>query len=502
MRDRLTTNIFSAAGQTIVQMVMFVMLYRYLINRIGVDQLGTWSLVLAAVSAARVSELGFGGSIIKYVAAYRAQGDDQAASESLQTAAISVGALLALMVALAYPLLSLALPHVLPAAGLDAGRTILPFALVSIWLTSVADIWMNALDACLRSGLRAGIMIIGSLVFFLLALIGVEYYGLLGLAAAQVAQGVILLTVGWVAIRKVISQLPILPKQWKIVHFRKMLGYGINFQINSAVILLFEPAAKILIGRYGGLSAAGYFEMAQRMVIKVRALVVESNRVIVPVYAGMTSFKFDAPELYARNMRNLLFIVIPVFAALMALTPAICEAWVGSFQPQFVIMGVGLTFAWFLNTVSAPAYFAYLGQGKLRWITMAHVIMGTTNILAGLIFGHFFGWQGVLASFIGSLLLGSLLPICAYHYEHRIKTARLMSIPDMISAGVCFGAAVIVLAIYWRVLDAPLAGKWTRITIFTCLVAMVSVAAIWFHPLRRKIAAVTISRLMDFRTNI
>jgi O-antigen/teichoic acid export membrane protein len=103
MRHRLLKNIFSAAGQTIIQTVMLLILYRYLINHIGVDQLGIWSVVLAVVSSARVSELGFGGSITKFVAAYRAQGDDKAAAESLQTAAISVGALFALIITIAYP---------------------------------------------------------------------------------------------------------------------------------------------------------------------------------------------------------------------------------------------------------------------------------------------------------------------------------------------------------------------------------------------------------------
>ena len=497
MKSKLAKNIFSAAGQTIVQTVILLILYRYLLDRIGVDQLGIWSIVLATASAARVSELGFGGSIIKFVAAYRAQGDDQAAAESLQTAVISVGALFAIIVAMAYPLLLLALPHVLPAEGLDAGRSILPYGLVSLWLTSISDIWMNALDACFRSGLRAGIMIFSSLVFFLLSLASVELYGLVGLAAAQVIQGLILISVGWVAIRRVMPALPILPIKWKLGHFRKMLGYGINFQINSIVIWLFEPVTKILFGRYGGLSAAGYFEMAERMVIKIRAIVVESNRVIVPVYAGMTSYKIDAPDLYARNTQNLLFLVIPVFAALMAMTPAICEVWVGSFQPQFVIMGAWLTFAWFLNTVSAPAYFAYLGQGKLRWVTTAHIVMGATNAFAGLTLGSVFGWQGVLASFVGSLVLGSLIPVWAFHFEHRITKNQLLSTHDMMSAGICFGLAVITITSYWAVLDASLIDKWARVTIVTCFMGMVSVAATWFHPLRRQILILATSRLSD-----
>jgi O-antigen/teichoic acid export membrane protein len=498
MKDKLVFNIFSSAGQTIVQTLILLMLYRYLINRIGVDQIGIWSIVGATASVARISELGLGGSIVKFIATYRASGDDQAAAESLQTATISVGVLLAIIVAIGYPLLVVALPFVLPAEGLIAGQIILPYSLVSLWLNSVAGMWMNSLDACFQSGLRAAIMILGSVLFFFSAMVGVKLYGIVGLATAQVAQGVFLIATGWVAIRRAMPLVPILPNHWKILRFREMLGYGLNFQINSIVALLFEPTAKILFGRFGGLHVAGYFEMSQRMVMSVRALLIESNRVIVPVYAGMTSYKTDAPELYVQNLRNLLFLVIPVFAALMALTPAICEVWVGSFQAQFVIMGGLLTFAWFLNTVFAPAYFAYLGQGKLRWITIGHVAMGATNILAGFYLGKFFGWAGVLLSFTGALVLGSFIPAWAYHYENQILNRNLFLGYDVFSAGVCFTAALLTLTGYWAVLDASILDKWARLTIFTFIIAMVSLAMTWFHPLRKKLLTMTTS-MMKFQ---
>lgn len=482
---RLAINIFSAAGQTIVQTVILLLLYRHLIARIGIEELGIWSVVLATLSVARISEFGFGGSVLKFVAIHHAQRDDKTAAECLQTAAITVGGLFGVIALIGYPMLLSALPHVLPVAGLDVGRAIFPYGLVSLWLSSVGNIWMNALDAYHRSGLRACVMIFSSLVFFLLAMVGVNYYGLMGLAAAQVVQGLVIVTVGWVVIRRVNCTLPVFPWRWKIARFREIFSYGLNFQINSVVALLFEPITKIFLGRYGGLSVAGYFEMAQQIVIKVRALVVESNRVIIPVYAGMETYDIDAPKLYLRNTRTLLYLVIPVFASLTALVPAICEAWIGSFQPQFVSIGCWITLAWFLNTASAPAYFAYLGQGKLRWVTTAHIVMGATNICSGFLLGRFFGWQGIIAAFVGSLVLGSLLPVFAYNCEHRIKFLQFLSPPDVISAGVCFGFALFVLASYWALLDSNLIVKWQRIIIFTCAMGMVSATTLWLHPLRR-----------------
>ena len=138
-----------------------------------------------------------------------------------------------------YPCLFFFLPSILPPAGLSIGRTILPFALVSLWLSSIASIWSNALDACYRSDLRAGITIIGSLIFFLFAVIGVKYFGLVGLVVAQAIQGIFLLIAGWLMLRHVMPSLPLLPKTWRFVRFKEMLGYGINFQINSIVVFFF-----------------------------------------------------------------------------------------------------------------------------------------------------------------------------------------------------------------------------------------------------------------------
>ncbi len=486
--NRLTRNIFSAAAQILVQIVVLLVLYRYLLDTIGVEKLGIWSIVLATASAARVSELGMAGSVTKYVAGYRAEENHQAAAESLQTAAVSLGIVLGIVLILLYPGLLWALPYVLPAGGVDDGRAILPYGLISLWLTAVASIWMSGLDGCLRSDLRAGLMVGGSLVFLFISFVSVARYGLVGLAAAQVVQGVILVILGWVIVRRVMRLSPWFPLQWRLTRFREMLGYGVNFQINSVVMMLFEPVTKILLGRYGELSAAGYFDMAQRLVMAVRGLIVESNRVIVPVFAGMDVREGRASSLYARNMQFLLFLVTPVFVALLAFAPVISELWIGYFQWQFVVMVICLALAWYLNSVTAPAYFAYLGQGKLYWITVAHIIMGSTNIIAGYVFGHLLGWQGIIAAFSLSLVLGSFIPVWAYHREHRISIIQILSVREAVLTVIYFGFAVVALAVYWVVFDAG-GSIWAHVGLVMGGIVAVTTILTWFHPVGRQIFA-------------
>ena len=121
-RNILLKNVFSAAGQTVVQTVVLFLLYRYLIDRLGIERLGIWGVVLATTSVARVGELGLSGSVTKFVSTHRSQGNDRAAREGLQTAAISLAVILALLLPVLYLALVPLLPHLLPAAAVaDAG---------------------------------------------------------------------------------------------------------------------------------------------------------------------------------------------------------------------------------------------------------------------------------------------------------------------------------------------------------------------------------------------
>ena len=141
-RSTLLRNAFSAAGQTLVQTAVLFFLYRYLIDRLGIEQVGVWAVVLATASAARVSEMGLAGSVTKYVAASRAEGNDRAASEVLQTAAITLAAVLGLILLVGYSSLFRVLQYLLPVNGLEQGRAVLPYAVMSLWLPHVNQPWL------------------------------------------------------------------------------------------------------------------------------------------------------------------------------------------------------------------------------------------------------------------------------------------------------------------------------------------------------------------------
>ena len=271
--------------QVVVSSVILFFLYRYLLYTIGVAKLGVWSVVMATASTSRMSELGISGSVVKFVAKYRAHSDALSVSEVVQTAAISTAVLLSVMLGLLYPIFSWLLKFVIPASDIAEGLTILPYTLISLWCIALGGVFQSGLEGCQRIDLRSWILMGSSILYLLLTVILVPEFGLIGLVFGQVLQAAIVLTISWMLLRHELKILPLIPNRWSKRLFREIIGYGANFQIVSIVGMMYEPVTKGLLSRYGGLAMVGYYEMASRMVFQFRIMIVSANQVLVPVIA-------------------------------------------------------------------------------------------------------------------------------------------------------------------------------------------------------------------------
>jgi O-antigen/teichoic acid export membrane protein len=74
-KRRILTNATSSVVQIVISGISLFFLYKFLLETIGVTQLGIWSLVLAMSSMIQVANFGLTGSIVKNIADYDALGD-------------------------------------------------------------------------------------------------------------------------------------------------------------------------------------------------------------------------------------------------------------------------------------------------------------------------------------------------------------------------------------------------------------------------------------------
>lgn len=485
--NRITRNAIMAVAQVIVSGGVYFLLYRYLLRTIGSGQVGIWVIVFATASVSRVSEMGFTESAVKYTAKYIARGEISKASEVIQTTVITIGMFLACVLAGGYPIIAWLMGKVIPTAQMMSALSILPYALISVWIGTVGGVFLSGLDGCQRIDLRVLISMLASVIFLVLTWILVPGYGLIGLAWAQTGQGVVILLGSWVLLQRELPSLPILTFKWRYSLFREMLHYGFNFQIISIFGMLIDPTTKALMAKFGGLTSVAYYAMANRMVTQFRSLVVSANQVLVPQVANLhETAPGEIRKFYLDSYRVIFFFALPLFAGVAAVAPLASVLWIGHYEQSFIFYTILISVSYWLNTLTGPAYFVNLGTGLLRWNTWSFVVMAPLNLALGYFLGVAFGGGGVATGYVLALLIGSSLVILGYHRDQHIPLAELLPRESkQLSIACCIGLMVSWSTLHFLQMPAgSVAKSGLSLTMFTIVIAPV----LWMHPLRKKIS--------------
>lgn len=492
--ERLVRNAGMSVAQVLVAGGILFLLYRYLLHTIGSEKLGVWAVVLATASASRFGEMGLSGSAVKFTARYISGGEPERAAQVIQTTVVTIGIVLAFVLLAGYPLVVWLLGLIIPAIYSSAVISILPYALMSVWITAIAGVFLSGLDGCQRMDLRAVIAMLSGVTLLGFTWMLVPEFGLIGVAWAQIAQGALMLLASWILLRREMPSLPVFPYRWRFTLFREMLSYGVNFQIISLVGMLFEPMTKALMAKFGGLTLTAYYEMANKMVVQCRALLVSANQVIVPQVAALQE---SSPEqmrrIYEDTYRVVFFLALPLYAGIAAAAPLVSHLWIGHYEHAFVVYTLLLCVGFGFNTLVGPAYFVNLGAGSLRWNTLSQVAIGILNAFLGFLLGAAFGGEGVVAGYVLALVIGSSLMVIGHHRDNRIPFSILWPAESRrLLLACCLGLSAGWAFRHFLFLVMPerfLASA--SLTLAICV--LVICPAFWSHPLRpilfRKVTA-------------
>jgi len=461
-------------------------LYRFLLNTIGVEQLGIWSLVLATTAVTQIANLGFSTGVVKFVAKYIARGENENVSSIIQTASITVGTFVGLILMIGYPIAKWILSLVIPPDSFPYAIAILPYAFLALWIMVITSIFQAGLDGYQRIDIRCLLLMGGAIVHLLLCLLLAPKYGLIGVAHARIIQNITILLGSWYLLKRQLQLLPIFRFKWDKDLFKEMIGYGINFQVISVARMLCDLITKALLSKFGGLSMVGYYEMANKMIIQLRALIVSSNKVLIPTIADLkerTPKKIQS--IYLTSYQLVFYLALPLFSLIIVCTPIISVLWIGHYEKIFVLFVTLLSIGWFLKTLNAPAYFVNLGTGELRWNVISHIAIGLLNAGLGFLLGIFYGGIGVVIAWVISLALGGSIIYLSYHIRYKIPLIELVPKDSIIIIIICL------IGIFsFFIIHHIFFGSFNTIAlngVIILLFSMIVFPSLWYHPMRKQL---------------
>jgi len=484
-RQLLINAIMSSVQFFVIGLVLFI-LYKFLLNAIGVEQLGIWSLVLATASVTQIANFGLSGSVVKFVAKYIAHEDNEKVSGVIQTATISIAVFVGIILLIGYPVAKWLLGLVISDKSLPLALSILPYAFFAIWLMVITGIFQSGLDGYQRIDIRSVLLMGGAIVHLILCVFLAPHYGLMGVAYARVIQNLTILVISWLLIRRCLPLLPIFPYRWNKELFKEIILYGVNFQMISVSTMFYDPITKALLSKFGGLSLVGYYEMANKLILLIRNFIVSANQVIVPVIAElMEKTPQKIHSVYSTSYRLLFYLAVPLFSLIIMFIPYISYLWIGHYEQIFVVFASLLAIGWFLNTINAPAHFAFLGIGELRWNVISAIIIGLLNVGLGILLGFLYDGLGVVIAWVISLSFGSSIIYLSYHRKYNISLMELLPKASRTIFFISIIGVITTFAIQNSFKTVLKIFPFT--TIIPLIFAMLMLIFLYFHPMRRQI---------------
>lgn len=410
MSRGLQKNAAFAVAQALISAVSLFVVYRVLIARTSVADVGTWALLMSSTSLVRAGDIGVGAGLARFVAQEHAANNELAAVEYICTALLGTVALYAALTMIFYfPVLAL-LQSFVGADQHDQIATLLPYAFASFNLLSISAALSSAIDGLQRADFRAKLTIASVLLMVAAALLLIPALGLLGIAVAQVFQYVVLIGLMWYGLRRQLPQLPVLPVRWSTKRMRVMIGFGLKLQAAGIAAFLFEPLTKMLTIRYGGLESLGHYEVAQRLVTQVRNLIIAGSQTLIPAFAVRAATAGDEMRALAdKATRTVTRVTLLAMIATVIAAPAVSWLIFSKVDHQFLVFVAMLVPAWAFNTVTAPAYFLGTATGRVTANVVSHVTIGVIALLLALVLGPSYGANGAILASMLALVAGSVI---------------------------------------------------------------------------------------------
>lgn len=369
LRRNVTSNVLAF----FLNIVLTFASYRLVVHQGGLETLGLWSALTAAIYLIRMGDVGMGSATERQIAALDPARTPEAARGYLDTGLALNTALFGVLAVAGYLLLAPAIGRIVsdPAHQAEALST-LPVMLLGFVLSNVAGIVIAGLRGMQLAWIAAWISIAGAIVQLVAVLIFVPLYGLVGLAWAQALQFLVMGLAAWVIFGQRLAAQSGTVQSWlprfaSRTFLREMFGFSLRAQAVNLLNGMFEPAAKLLVGQTGGLAVLGLFEMAWKIVALPRNAVVAGVHGTTPAMTRLlTSAPDEARALYVKSRRLVTRASAVVLALVVLGAPLASLLILGRLDGMLWVFVALLAIGFLGNVLGAPAYTLGFAAGRLR----------------------------------------------------------------------------------------------------------------------------------------
>lgn len=404
----------------IVQGVMFVLFTPWIVQALGPETYGIWTILVAIMGIAGLGNFGTAPAVVKYVSQF------SITDETLNTLSASVtfsylfvfvtGVATSLSLwLLREPIASAVSGQLVSSSLLADALALMAFALIPLFLSQVSK---GILLGLLRNDIAGSIDVLQSALWLGGTLvIGVNGGNIVQIGAWMFAANLLAFVYAGVITAKITRSLGLHPVvNAQIAH--QMLGYSVFAWLSNIGSTLFESGPRILIGALLGPIPAGAYGIAAGVGARINQLTAPFVQVLVPFSSSYQSAGRDSTvkQVFLSASRVVSCLLVAVAGTLYIWADVFLSLWL---SPQFAHSYTGVfrivILCYTIFSMATPGYQVAFGIGKTYVPAAASAVGSAATMILILLLAPPFGLTGAsLATFAYLVVLWVSIKVGQY----------------------------------------------------------------------------------------
>lgn len=404
-----TSAVWNIANILITAIGAFVTM-PIIINGIGTDNYGLFSIILMIGGFAALQDFGLGEATLRYVSLYSKKNDlkgiNRVIQSSLTVYLITISVVFFLIQVFALQIINL---FELQPDQVDIGLTAIRLGAFSFFLSTLDQAMQKIPEALLRYDLTNKANICFAALRFSLMVAAIKLgYGLIGLVVATIIISTLRLIWFFFLSQKLIPGVLIYPTYSK-KGIKEVFNFSIYSFINQIISQGAQNADRIILGVFFGTSAVGFLSAPKDLIQRASGVTGAAGKALFPAFSSMDNHESMA-KLYSQSLWLLSLMTMVLLIPLAIIIPDFLSLWI---SPNFSensaefarLFSIGLSF-----NGGVVAYFSLLkGTNRINWLTKIMTTLTIVSTGATVVLVHNYGLLGagvkpILFSWLGIVI--------------------------------------------------------------------------------------------------
>jgi O-antigen/teichoic acid export membrane protein len=397
----------------------------YMLRMMGQSEYGLYSLVASVVAYLTILDLGFGNTIIRYTAKFRAEGksEEQETMFGMFIVLYSIIGLVAFLLGLVlYFNLDLIYSNALTGDELEKTHILMLLMIFNLGVTFPLSIFGSIVTAYERfvfqKLIQIGRIILNTLLMIVLLEMGYRAIGMVVLITVfNIAS---LLLNFWYSKYKIKVKIRFGKFDWKF--FRELAGYSFYIFLGAIIDRLYWSSGQLVLGAFVGTAAVAIFAVGIQLEQMYMGFSTAISGVFLPKVTAMTSKEKSEKEisrLFVRTGRIQFIVMAFILTGFILFGQQFILLWAGDDYRDTYIIALFFFIPLTIPLIQNLGITILQARNQIKFRALLYIAIAVLSLVMQLLVVKKYGGIGCAAAIGSAILIGHVLIMNIYYFKKQ-----------------------------------------------------------------------------------